>query len=233
MKKDDLLLLMATDELEKTANALLDWAKIAAAAELYSDALIEAGRLAALQKSRIRGNVDEQDLTTQRNDVRVVLLEIIQQLPETPTETAQLQPRGMTETRFKLLVFVVMILGNIAAFICLFVLGEGAGGFSPPEASTTAAMLLSVCTAYFSVMLGEFIAQRNEAKKLLEKRVSRGFLGISLALLTFYFIVVCWLINRRPLMEFQTFINWLTVFESGLGLFVGQIIHSLFKKENV
>jgi cation transport ATPase len=231
MKKSDLQALIAADELEAVAEALLNWAKQSAAAGLYSNALIEAGRLESLKKSRIRGNEEEKDLTRQRNDIRVALVEMIEKLPETPAATARLQAQGMTESRFKILVFGLMIMGNALAFVCLFVLGEGAGGFTPPEASTTATMLISVFAAYFSVMLGEFIARRNAAKAVVEERVSRRFLWVSMGVLAAYFLSVCWLILRRPLMEFQSFISWLTMLESGLGLFVGQIVHSLFKKQ--
>lgn len=233
MTKTDLQAFLAADELETLAAALLDWAKQAQSADLHSDALIEAGRLESLKKSRIRGNVEEKELIRQRNDIRVVLLELLEKLPETPVATARLQPKGMTESRFKILIFLLMVLGNAVAFICLFVLGEGAGGFSPEEASTTATMLIAVFAAYFSVMLGEFIALRNAPESVVKSRVSNRFLWISVGILAVYFVGVCWLVNRRPLMEFQSFIGWLTAFESGFGLFVGQIIHSLFKKENV
>ena len=230
MTKTALQQLVIKDDLDALAEALLEWAKRANAAALHRDALIEAGRLAAQQKSRMRGNVSESDLTLQRNDVRVALLELLDPLPETPVATAALQPRVMTETNFKWFVLAAMLVGNAAAFGCLFILGEGAGGFTPPEASTTATMLISVCGAYLSVVVGDLIARRGEAEPSVTPRLSGRFVGLSAGLLAFYFIAVCWLINRRPLMEFQSFIGWLTALESGLGLLVGQLINSVFKK---
>lgn len=231
MTKKDILDLIATDELEQVAAMMLDWARQADAADLHGDALIQAGRLEALKKARLQGNMSEERRGVERNDIRVALVEMLERLPDTPAAAARMQPGGMNESAFKMLVFGSMVVGNLIAFVCLFVLGEGAGGFSPPEAATTATMLISVFSAYFSVMLSEFIARRNATKPLVQPRVSRRFLSISVGLLLCYFVGVSWLILRRPLMEFTTFMYWLTAFESALGLFVGQIVHNLFRRE--
>ena len=234
MEKTFLNDLLADDDLENAVAALRQLADRTGDSGLQSEMLIQSGRLEDWKKRSQRGDTSPAVLTEMRNGIRSTLVDLVENLAEMPPvspENQSKQPPGMTESRFKLLLFGMMVLGNVAAFGCLFILGESAGGFTPGEAATTATMLLSVFAAYFSVMLGEFIAQRNDLKTAVEKRVNRRFQWISMGIVVSYFIAVCSLINGRANGEFDPFIKWLAVLESGFGIFVGQVIYGLFKKQ--
>lgn len=221
--------MLADDLLEETIAQILAETERPGLEEWRSEAIILSGRLEEWKREKRLGGTPPDQLTTTRNGLRATFLELVENLPDSPPAPGQ-KPGGMAESRFKWLVFLLMLAGNGAALTCLYVFGDIAGGFSKPEVATTVTMLLSVMTAYFSVMLGEFFANKNQFKKGAGPRVNARFLQISILILLAYFVVVCFLILRRPMMEFNGFINWLTVLESGFGIYVGKVISVLFRK---
>ncbi len=234
MGKSELRSLIAEDELEAAVANILTETDRPGLEDRRSEAIIISGRLEEWKREKRLGGTSNDDLALTRNRLRATVLELVENGPDSSpegTKTAVPKPVGMAESRFKWLVFLLMLAGNVAALTLLLVFGGIAGGFTPPEVSTTVTMLLSVMAAYFSVMLGEFIATRGQLRKGPETRVNRRFVQLSIAILMAYFIIVCTLIHRRPLMEFNGFISWLTVLESGFGIYVGQVIASLFKKQ--
>ena len=235
IKKEDLRDLLVRDELEQAAAQLLAYADHTGRPDLRSETVIVSGRLEEWKKGRVRGDVSADRLTEVRNGIRAALLELVESLPETATagKTA-VRAAGMTETRFKAIIFWMMSLGNVAAFVCLFVLGSGSGTFTPAETLTTCALLLSPLATYFSVMFSE-IVERRSGEPLpgaeANKRVGLRFQIVSLAVLTAYFFLVCFLMLYRSQVDFSEFTGWLAVLEGGLGIFVAQVVHALFKSK--
>lgn len=227
--------LIRRDELEQTAAQLLAFADSAGLPDLRSETIILSGRLEEWKKSRLRGDQSDERLTELRNAVRSALLELVESLPDIKAPGKKVQsPKGMPETRFKTIIFWMMLAGNTAAFACLFVLGSGSGTFTPSETATTCALLLSPLAAYFSVMFSEVISRRSGEPlpgAITNKRVNLRFQIVSLLILSAYFFLVCFLMLYRSQVDFSEFTKWLAVLEGGLGIFVAQVVHALFKSE--
>jgi len=224
---------IANDDLEQVVKDLLAYAEQHQLPELRSDALIQSGRLEECKKLARRGGTSQEVTVQTRNAIRADLLEIVENLPDTPPLPGKppKQP-GMSERQFKLLVFVLMALGK--AFIILFMLFQWeTGGFSPDEAFSAISLLLPVFTAYLSVMLGEYVARRDDVAPGAGKRISRTFQWIAFVALPLYFLLLYSLVaaRARGSLEFKAFTVWLTLVESGFGVYVGQIVYALFKTE--
>lgn len=234
MKKEDLRQLLIQDELEQAVAQVLEYADRQGLPDLRSAAIIISGRLEEWKKGRLQGDLSSERLTELRNGIRPALLELVESLPDAAAPAARAaHAMGMLETRFKSVVFWAMTLGNIAAFICLFVLGSGSGTFTPAETLTTCSLLLSPLAAYFSVMFSESVARRGgELLSAAEanRRVDRRFQIVSITLLLAYFFLVCFLMLYRSQISFSEFTGWLAALEGGLGIFVAQVVHALFKK---
>lgn len=235
MTNEEVRALLVRDDLEQAAAQLLTYADQAGLPDLRSDAVIVSGRLEEWKKSRVRGDLSSERLTELRNSIRSALLELIDALPEAGAHQPKPGPlTGMPEARFKTIVFWMMLLGNVAAFVCLFVLGSGSGAFTPAETTTTCALLFSPLAAYFSVMFSEVISRRSGeplSGAEANKRVGRRFQVVSLLVLCAYFFLVCFLMLYRSQVDFSEFTKWLAVLEGGLGIFVAQVVHALFKSD--
>ncbi len=231
--KETLRDLIGRDELEETTSQLLAVADRAGLPDLRSEVIIISGRLEEWKKGRLRGDQSDERLTELRNGIRSALLTLAESLPETmAADTKALRLAGMPETRFKAIIFWMMLAGNAAAFVCLFVLGSGSGAFTPSETATTCALLLSPLAAYFSVMFSEVIERRSGeplSGAVANKRVNSRFQIVSLLVLSAYFFLVCFLMLYRSQVDFSEFTKWLAVLEGGLGIFVAQVVHALFK----
>jgi Effector-associated domain 11 len=235
MNKDLLLQLLAQDDLEQALSALLADADQSGQPTLRTALVHLSGQLEDWKKARLRNDLPDTRMTEMRNGIRGSLLELVESLPEeTAPSKAPARPKGMLESRFKNIVFWAMLAGNAAAFLVLFVLGEGSGTFTPSETMTTCSLLLSPLAAYFSVMFSEVVAQRSgevlsEAEK--NRRIGSRFQRVSLVVLAAYFFLVCYLMLYRSQISFSEFTGWLAALEGGLGVFVAQVVHALFRKE--
>lgn len=235
MKKTLLLQLLAQDELDQTIAALLEYADTAGLPALRGTAVHIAGQLEDWKKARLHNDLPAERMTELRNGVRTALVELVGSLPEdTAPPKTPARPAGMLESRFKTLVFWTMLASNVVVFLFLFVLGEGSGTFTPSETMTTCSLLLSPLAAYFSVMFGEVVARRNGeplSAAEMNRRVGSRFQWVSFIVMAAYFMLVCFLLVYRSQVSFSEFTGWLAALEGGLGIFVAQVIHALFKKE--
>ena len=237
MDKKILLNLLVNDELEQSAALLLEYAEQSGYPELHRAAVQISGRLEDWRKAGVRNDLPPERITEMRNGIRTSLLEQVEQLPDAaPVAKAPARPRGMLESRFKNIIFWFMLLGNLAAFIVLFVLGAGSGTFTPSETMTTCTLILSPLAAYFSVMFSEVLSRRHgepPPAAELNRRVGSRFQWVSLGILTAYFFLICFLMLYRSQIDFSDFTGWLAALEGGLGIFVAQVVHTLFKKNGV
>ncbi len=234
MKKALLFQLLAQDDLPEVLAELLAYADAAGQPALRGAAVHISGQLEDWKKARLRNDVSDERMTEMRNGIRASLLELLESLPEdSGAQKAPARPKGMLESRFKNIVFWFMLAGNAAAFLVLFVLGHGSGTLTPSETMTTCTLLLGPLAAYFSVMFSEVVSRRgDEPVSAAEKnqRVSSKFQWVSMTVLVAYFILVCFLMLYRSQIYFSEFTGWLAALEGGLGVFVAQVVHALFKK---
>ncbi|HRI62342.1 MAG TPA: hypothetical protein PK228_21525, partial [Saprospiraceae bacterium] len=147
---------------------------------------------------------------------------------------------GIEEGRFKRQIFFFMLAAK--CWIIYWILfHKGSGGFTSGEAMATISLLLPAFTAYTTVMLGDFIKNRNKPHlpAAFAPRVSRTLQTITWIVFPVYVLALHWIIGEKaaglladdPQANYESMTGWLAIVESAFGIYVGQIIHELFKNE--
>ncbi|MEL7161773.1 MAG: hypothetical protein AAFN92_13515, partial [Bacteroidota bacterium] len=107
------------------------------------------------------------------------------------------------------------------------------GGYSMSELQSTAALLAPALAAYLSVILTDYLRQSEKNTTPAPEYVAGPLVTISWFLFPLYAIALLLLIRAKPagFIGFGSLSLWLGLVESGLGGYIGQIVHALFKKE--
>jgi hypothetical protein len=247
MTKNKLQQLVGNDDLDGVLQALHQLARRYQSDELRSDALIQSGHLEAYKKASRLGITSFEQLAQQRSLVRQSLLELINALPDRPVK-----PRtkgwkaGMSEWRFKVALFWVILVGKMLV-VAWLMFQTATGGFSPDELGATSSLLLPVFTAYFMVMLHDFLKHSYVDPMAAEqpKRRVRWIVplvtGITICV---YFGLMMYIIDQRgrgsgalenlqpDLKEskklFEKMTTNLMLLETAIGIYVGLIVERFF-----
>lgn len=250
MNKEHLLRLLANDDLDALIQGLLDYARKFDLPELRADTIIQSGLLEAYKKASRAGLNSMEESGRQRALVRHALLEITNELPETPPVLSKSKrKKGLSEAFFKQLLFWSMVFGK--AMVILWLLFQGdTGGFSSKEVGVTITMLLPVFTAYLTPMVAEFLENRHihtSDSDKMESRLSWTLPAITfLLILPIYFGTMVYFIGLRgqgsaqlgdfnqALQESKNLFEQMTAnimfLESAIGIYIGMIINTLFNK---
>jgi len=133
---------------------------------------------------------------------------------------------------FKMRVFVALCVTKLIVLVYLFYQYQ-TGGYSMTELQSTAALLAPALAAYLSVILADYIRQSSGKRAPTTEYVAGPLVTISWFLFPVYAIALLLLIRAKPagVISFGAMSLWLGLVESGLGGYIGQIVHALFKKE--
>lgn len=246
MKKADLLALIATDDIRPALDVTRESAKLLENKDLQQDLILLSSQWEHLEKEEQSGAISWDTLLQNRNRLKRSLLELLEPLPEQLPVTRDAlgsakpmaKPKGVPESRFKKQVFFFMLAAKCWIIYWVW-FHQGTGGFTSEEAKATILVLLPAFTAYTTVMLGDFI--RNRHKPVLPPafalRVSPTLRLITWIVFPIYVLALHWVIGEKaagmladdPKINFESMIAWLAIAESAFGIYLGQIIHALFK----
>lgn len=248
MKKSDVLALIAADEIRPVLEIVQESATLLEKPDLGQDMILLRSQWENLEKEERSGTISWEALLQNRNRVKRTLLSLLEGLPEqlpvTRDVAGNARPMaaqaGVPESRFKKQVFFFMLAAK--CWIIYWILfHKGSGGFTNGEAMATISLLLPAFTAYTTVMLGDFIKNRHKPVVPLAfaPRVSRTLALITWIVFPMYILVLHWIIGEKaagaladnPQANYESMTGWLAVAESVFGVYVGQVIHSVFKRE--
>lgn len=246
MKKSDLLSLIASDDMRPALEVAQESASLMEKPDLQHDMVLLRSQWENLEKEEQSGTVAWDVLLQNRNKVKRSLLGLLDslpdQLPVTRDVAGHARPMiakpGVTETRFKRQVFFFMLAAK--CWIIFWILfHKSVGGFTSGESMATISLLLPAFTAYTTVMLGDFIQNRNKPAlpAAFAPRVSNTLSWITWIVFPVYVLVLHFIIGEKaagtladdPQTNYESMTGWLAVAESAFGIYVGQIIHAVFK----
>lgn len=248
MKKSDLLALIAADEMRAALEVAGESARLLEHDELRHNMVLLTSQWESLEKEEQSGTIPWDTLLQNRNRVKRSLLDMLAALPEHLPVTrdvagkakAETVKPGIEEGKFKRQIFFFMLVAK--CWIIYWILfHKGSGGFTSGEAMATISLLLPAFTAYTTVMVGDFIKNRHKPQlpAAFAPRVSRTLQTITWIVFPIYVLALHFIIGEKaagmladnPQANYESMTGWLAVVESAFGIYVGQIIHELFKNE--
>lgn len=245
MKKTDLLALIAADEMRPALEVGQESATLLENAGLQQDMVLLRSQWENLEKEEQSGTVSWETLLQNRNRLKRSLLSLLdglpEQLPVTRDVAGNARPMtvkpGVEEGRFKKQVFFFMLAAK-CWIIYWIIFHKNSGGFTSGESMATISLLLPAFTAYTTVMLGDFIQNRHKPviPAAFAPRVSRTLSMITWIVFPLYVLALHWIIGEKaagaladdPQANYENMTGWLAVAESVFGIYVGQIIHTVF-----
>lgn len=251
LTKNALKSLVSESKTEETFSALKTYPKKLDLPAIEKELILQSAKWAEYELDKMRGSVSYENLSQRLVQIQSSLLDIIEKLPDEITVQAalhQVKPKefnpsqlGIPEDKFKNQVFILMIITKVIVFGWIYFHYQ-TGGFIIGEAQATAAILLPVFAAYFSAMMDEKIRNRYVSDKLVIKkeryiRNSLRYITYALFPLYTYFLIVIigWkaqgLLAVKPEESLEQMNSLLALVETGLGVYIGQVVFALFKKE--
>lgn len=246
MRKSDLLALIAADDMRQALEVGLAITDILGKPDLHQSMVLISSQWEGLEKEEQSGTISWDTLLQNRNRVKRSLLSLLDELPEqlpviqdvAGHSKAMATKSGVEEHRFKKQVFFFMLLSK--CWIIYWILfHKSSGGFSSGEAMATISLLLPAFTAYTTVMVTNFIKNRNKPNlpAAFAPRVSSTLNLITWVVFPIYILTLHWIIGEKasgmladnPKANYESMTNWLAIVESAFGIYVGQIIHAVFK----
>lgn len=245
MKKSDLLALIASDDMRPALEVAQESATMMEKPDLQHDMVLLRSQWENLEKEEQSGTIAWDVLLQNRNRVKRSLLGLLEGLPEQLPVTRDVAGNtrplaakpGVTETRFKKQVFFFMLAAK--CWIIFWILfHKSVGGFTSGEAMATISLLLPAFSAYTTVMLGDFIKNRNKPTlpAAFAPRVSGMLSTITWIVFPVYVLALHWIIGEKAAgtladnaqANYQNMTVWLAVTESAFGVYVGRIVYGVF-----
>ena len=227
--KKALRMLLAEGEVEATINQMLALTEASKMDELYNQLIIISSDYQAYQNEERSGSSSADQLRQYRNKITANLLGIIGDLDE---ESAKPKLKGMTEAVLKRWVFMMLFVGKLA-LVYWVLIHWSSGGFSKGQAFSIIGYLVPLFVAYLSAIIGEYV--RNPHQEVGQiKVVQKTLVWISFSIIPLYVLafwtVIGW--GASGTIEKEEMTTWMTIVESGLGVYVGTIVFELFKPRN-
>ncbi|MCB9274806.1 MAG: hypothetical protein H6564_12255 [Lewinellaceae bacterium] len=236
--RKELRRLVAADELEQAIQQLLSFTEATEVDDLHKEVILQSGRLEDYRKGLRSGGLDYKDLARTKVNISQAILEITDKLPELREDGTVVKEkrRGIREKVLR--THILWLMFGIKGLIVLFVLTLWqSGGFTAAQFMVTLALLLPIFATYTTVMVRSSIRERyiqQYATTALEPRVSRNFQFTTYGVLLIYGFALFYVIDLRGrgvLGQFDYMTSLLALVELLLGVYVGQLVFSLFKKE--
>ena len=176
------------------------------------------------------GIISYEESSLKQAQISYHLTEWINHLPDQPVARKGKRKRLMDEATFKSRIFYALCISKLLIFFYLHYLWK-TGGFTVAEFQSTATLLLPAFAAYISVIIGDYLNQSRSPIKA-PKFIAGPLVTFAYWLFPIYFLVLCFLITAKAKTDitYGQMNFWLAMAESVLGGYVGQLVHSLFKK---
>ncbi len=177
------------------------------------------------------GMISYEESSLKQAQISYHLGEWINHLPDKPVAKKGKRMRLMNESTFKNRVFYALCITKILIFFYLYYHWE-TGAFTVAEFQSTATLLIPAFAAYISVIIGDYLNQHHSPLKA-PKFIAGPLVTFGYWLFPIYFLALFLLIRAKAKTDitFSQMNFWLAMAESVLGGYIGQLVHSLFKKD--
>jgi hypothetical protein len=235
--KQTLRMLIAQNDLAALFPLFLTHTQTAGLEALNNRVLLQQARFGQLNADQNTGIIDYDDIARNRIAITQALLNLVDQLPSAGTLDKQLgkksKPRGIKESVLKRQIFISLVAVKVYIVGYILTLWQ-AGTFPLMEFLTLTGIVTTLFATYLTVIFRDIAQHRYVDSPLDNRLVRRSFQWSAFLLLGLYVIVlqiVIDLYGRGDLTEFSQLSATITGVEGGLGVYLGQLIFSLFKKE--
>lgn len=235
MNKTTFRQLIAEDELRAAIEALQEFAGQKNDDALHNEIVSLAARLREYERRLADGSQSADELSQLRSQIRNGLLSYTVSLPDAPNTGAPKKSTapGTDERVFKRRVFWFLLSAKL--FIVLYILYHwSTGGLPKSEMASVIMLLVPVFTAYTTVMVNDIVKGRHETGSAeIARRVNNTFTSVTYAVFPLYVLILTAVIQQRVngnIVDLQGLSTTLSFVESAFGVYVGQIVFSLFKK---
>jgi hypothetical protein len=252
--KENLRRLVAQGAVEEAIQHLLSVTQSNPTGGLHKQAILLSSKQEQYERDQRLGTQDYDDLARTRINIEKALLDLGDELPDQTAggdgqKTAKpKRPRGIRERTLKSHILWIMLVVKIIVILYLVTQWE-AGGFTNDQFIGTLSLLVPVFATYTGLMFKDSVQHRYaDAIIVKEPRVSRRFQWTAYLVLAAYLIALIVVIRLHPLgilssgetdtayysnsESYQRMTGLLALVESALGVYVGQIVFALFKKED-
>lgn len=232
--KTELLGLAAKGKIAEALSKLEAHTKLHHLGNIHNEAVGLLARLNQLAQLQTDGTQDFDEITQEQNAINKALIALIQGLPdEAPGDQPAKKPKGITEHRFKNQVLYILLAAKLLILGFVFTLWES-GAFTNEQFISVIGIIAPVFATYLTLILKDSAQNRHIDAPVDDRIVKRSFQMTAYWLLGIYFAAIMLVVNLRGqgvLSEFSQMTGLLAGVESGLGVYVGQIVFALFKKE--
>ena len=141
----------------------------------------------------------------------------------------------MTEKKLKRHILIFMFISKILV-VLLILFHWDTHGFSQSEAVATFALVLPLFTVYLTAMIKDAITnpyKESSDNSEQNRTVKSSFITLTYISFPLYLIVILYVITLKPrgIFVFSDLQTAIAGVESIFGVYIGQIVFSLFKKE--
>lgn len=235
--------MLTQDRLEQLVKELTQRTEQLGNGALYNRILLQAGKYQRNQKQHIEGTVDYDDITRTHNNIRVALLDIINDLPvETEGDTSEKQQWGVSEQKIKREIFWFLALGKLLVIWFAFFLYSTGTGFTYQGFLLVLGIIIPTLAAYLGMIYEDLLNNRHE-QNYKDFRISKSVRSSARFFFGLYFLMLfsalylhgvgvipdSGIINDDGKPNYENLTALLTLIESFVGGYIAVLVTKLFK----
>ena len=225
--------LIADNRTEGALQSLLKATEDEALLNYHNEGVALLARFNQYQEDRRLGIADYDDLARTQIKINLALLDLTAKLPSEESVQQLKKKAGIRESTLKRYVLRIMVASKVLILGFLFILWD-AGGFTDDQFIGTATLLVPLFTAYTVLMVRDatkyrYVGIQPETTELL---VTRRFKWMAYFTLIGYTLAIALVLYLKPpgILDYKQMSGMLTLVETGIGVYVGEIVFALFKK---
>lgn len=240
----DIKALVADNRLEDAVARFMDYTEQNGLAGLHNQLVIQSGKLQHYLREKNLGTTDYADLARTRVNISLALLDLINQMPEGEKSAGPGKLPGVSEQSLKRQVLFLLAVGKVFLFLYIFTLWQS-GGLTFEGFLGTMGIVFPVFATYLSMAYQDMLLHRHDYKASDKLRASRAvqlsaFFFFALYYLAIFIVLYLNTVGDIPdpgkqgdsgVPSYKNLFAMLALVESFIGVYIGKLIFSLFKKE--
>ncbi len=234
-RKSEIQMLIAKADLDNAFQLYLNYTSTEELLNLHNIGVNLFAQYNQFKKDNLLGVVDYDDLARTRNRINLAFLDLVNNLPAiTKKQEPNKRTMGIRESKLKRYVLRFMVASKVLVLTLLFILWDS-GGFTVDQFIGTASLLIPLFTAYTVLMVRDSTYYRyvHIKPEITEKLVTHHFKNMAYFWLVIYTLAIALVLILKPAgtLDFKQMSAMLTLVEIGIGVYVGEIVFVLFKKQ--